>query len=109
MGPDTSEPKGGDLPVISEDELDTLRVLQNGITKLRGRYETLNGYYEGQQRLEVLGLAVPPALQQFTTIVNWPRLVVDAVDERLDVEGFRYPDSDSADDDLWRVWQANDL
>jgi hypothetical protein len=94
---------------VSETELETLRVLQNGITKLRGTYERLNGYYEGQQRLEVLGLAVPPALQEFTTIVNWPRLVVDAVDERLDVEGFRYPQSEDADDDLWRVWQANDL
>lgn len=61
-------------------------------------------------------------------ILAWPQLVVDTVEERLDVEGFRVPvtgrdrrnaepnadhDEDTpegaADQDLWRVWQANDL
>jgi hypothetical protein len=46
-------------------------------------------------------------LQQ--VVIAWPLLVVGAIEERLDVEGFRLPDSDSADDDLWRVWQANNL
>jgi hypothetical protein len=40
-------------------------------------------------------------------VIAWPMLVVDALEERLDVEGFRLPDEDSADDDLWRVWQEN--
>jgi hypothetical protein len=44
-------------------------------------------------------------LQQ--VVIAWPQLVVDSVEERLDVEGFRLPDEDAADDDLWRVWQAN--
>lgn len=46
-------------------------------------------------------------LQQ--VVIAWPKLVVDSVEERLDPEGFRLPDDDSADDDLWRVWQANNL
>ncbi len=46
-------------------------------------------------------------LQQ--VVIAWPQLVVGAVEERLDVEGFRLPDSDSSDDDLWRVWQENNL
>lgn len=66
-------------------------------------------YYQGTQRLEHLGLAVPPELRQFTVVVNWPRLVTDAVEERLDIEGFRLPDDPSADTELWRVWQRNDL
>jgi hypothetical protein len=44
-------------------------------------------------------------LQQ--VVIAWPLLVVDSVEERLDVEGFRLPDEDAADDDMWRVWQAN--
>lgn len=40
-------------------------------------------------------------------VVAWPQLVVDSVEERLDVEGFRLPDQSDADDDLWRVWQEN--
>jgi hypothetical protein len=41
-------------------------------------------------------------------VIAWPMLVVDSVEERLDVEGFREPGSDTNDDDLWRVWQEND-
>ena len=41
-------------------------------------------------------------------VIPWPQLVVDSLEERLDVEGFRLPTADRADDDLWRVWQAND-
>jgi hypothetical protein len=46
-------------------------------------------------------------LQQ--VVVAWPMLVVDSLEERLDVEGFRLPDEDAGDDDLWRVWQENNL
>lgn len=38
---------------------------------------------------------------------SWPQLIVDALEERLDVEGFRLPDADTGDDDLWRVWAEN--
>ena len=46
-------------------------------------------------------------LQQ--VVIAWPQLVVGALEERLDIEGFRLPDDESGDDDLWRVWQDNDL
>lgn len=46
-------------------------------------------------------------LQQ--VVLAWPYLVVGAVDERLDVEYFRLRTSDGVDDDLWRVWQENNL
>lgn len=44
-------------------------------------------------------------LQQ--VVIAWPQLVVDALEERLDVEGFRLPSEADGDDDLWRVWQEN--
>lgn len=40
-------------------------------------------------------------------VIAWPQMVVDSLEERLDVEGFRLPDADANDDDLWRVWQEN--
>jgi hypothetical protein len=40
-------------------------------------------------------------------VIAWPQLVVDSLEERLDVEGFRLPDAESGDDELWRVWQEN--
>jgi hypothetical protein len=46
-------------------------------------------------------------LQQ--VVIAWPMLVVDSLEERLDVEGFRLPESAQDDGDLWRVWQENNL
>jgi hypothetical protein len=71
--------------------------------------ERLDAYYEGVHRLERLGLAVPPELEMFTTTVNWPRITVDSVEQRCDLEGFRRPDAEESDNDLWGIWQANDL
>lgn len=41
-------------------------------------------------------------------VIAWPQLVVDSVEERLDPLGFRLPMGEPLDD-LWRVWQANNL
>jgi len=77
----------------------------------RPELEMLDRYYEGTQPLTYMH---PEILREVAdrirpVVIAWPQLVVDAVEERLDVEGFRLPDEDSADLDLWRVWQANDL
>lgn len=36
-------------------------------------------------------------------------VVVDAAEERLNVEGFRVGDAPEGDEDAWRIWQANDM
>lgn len=45
---------------------------------------------------------------------NWCRIIIDAAVERLTPQGFRFPDSDDADDeqadnDAWAIWRANKL
>lgn len=42
-------------------------------------------------------------------LIAWPELVLDSLEERLDIEGFRLAGQDSANDELWDVWQGNDL
>ncbi|MCX5137588.1 phage portal protein [Streptomyces sp. NBC_00340] len=71
----------------------------------------LNSYYEGQQPLSYMAPELERELQETVrqVVVNWPRLVVDSVEERLDVEGFRFPGEPGADTELWRIWQANDM
>lgn len=71
----------------------------------------LNAYYEG---LQTLSYMAPELMRELgdrlrQLVINWPRLVVDALEERLDVEGFRFSDDAEADSDLWGIWQANDL
>lgn len=42
-------------------------------------------------------------------LIAWPQIVVDSVEERLDLQGFRF-DSETKDDDRIREWwQANNL
>jgi len=73
--------------------------------------ENLDNYYEGRQPLTYMHPEIFRELQDRIrpVIIGWPQLVVDTVEERLDIEGFRLPDKESADKDLWRVWQDNDL
>ncbi len=94
---------------LSDAERTVLAELESRLTESGTELDRLDGYYDGAQRLEQLGLAIPPQLQRFTVVVNWPRIAVDAVEERLDVQGFTWPDQEDADEDLWRIWQANDL
>lgn len=83
------------------------------------RLKELNCYYEGEQPLSYMHpeLLAELGAQLRQVVINWPRLVVDSLEERLDVTGFRFaqPGSDAiaaeADqetaDELWRIWQAN--
>ena len=71
----------------------------------------LDEYYEGEQPLSYMA---PELIQELDervrqVVIEWPRLVVDSVEERLDVEGFRFGRQADADAELWRIWQANDL
>lgn len=94
---------------LSEEENATFRRLTTALTRSQRDLERLDAYYEGVHRLERLGLAVPPELERFVTVVNWPRIGADSIEQRCDAEGFRLPGQESADDELWGVWQANDL
>lgn len=69
-----------------------------------------DNYFEGEQPLKF----VAPALEQqlgtriADLVINLPRFSVDAYEQRLDIEGFRFSGADSSDQDLWSIWQHND-
>ncbi len=83
--------------------------LKNLLEVTRSRTRLLNSYYEGWNQLQQLGLAIPEELKRFTVVVAWPRVAVDAVEQRLDVTGFRMPGSETSDRALWDVWQYNNM
>jgi hypothetical protein len=98
------------MPLLSTDDQATFDRLKIELENARPVFDLADRYYAGQQYLEQLGLAIPPNLTRFTVITNWPRVVVDARADRLDVKGFRMSrDSDTGDAELWDLWQANDL
>lgn len=65
-------------------------------------------FYTGARRPGAIGVAVPTQMRQLLASVGYPRLYVDALAERLEIEGFRLG-GDEGDATLWHWWQANDL
>lgn len=93
------------------DDIDLAAKLRERLGSDRTKLERWNRYYNGEQPLSYmhpdLQRELAPRIQQ--VVINWPSLVVDSVEERLDVEGFRLPGAPDLSDRLWGWWQANDL
>ena len=47
------------------------------------------GYYNATQRPESVGIAVPQEMRSLLAYVGYPRLYVDSLSDRLEIEGFR--------------------
>ena len=90
---------------IDKTRDDLLSLFQNQQISLRDD----KAYYDSLRRPEAVGLAVPPEMRSLLAHVGYPRLYVDAIAERQEVEGFRTGGSDEGDDELWDWWNANDL
>ncbi len=95
--------------MLSDDERAVLGRLHLKVSKTARRNRVLEAYYEGEQRVEQLGLAIPPELRRFLTIAAWPGTYADEISARTVLEGFELPDATEADQQLWRIWQANGL
>lgn len=78
------------LPLASptDEELTLVDHMLSGLSQ----YETPNAlkaaYYEGEQRVQMLNISIPPALQSLETVVGWPGSTVDVLEERLDWYGW---------------------
>lgn len=77
----------------------------------------MDDYYSGRHPLPFLTKSHEAKMRdEFRLLLedskaNFMRLVVDAVEERLRVEGFRLSATSDpvADQDSWRIWQANQM
>lgn len=66
-------------------------------------------YYDGDQRIEQLGMAVPPSFRRFLLIAAWPGMYVDSVEARQDLRSMILPGQETADPQLTAIWDANNL
>lgn len=94
---------------LSETEQHQVNILQRRLFDEAAVLKMLDAYYNGEQEMTTLGISLPPELEGLRTVLGWPRLAVDPLHERLDVDGFRFPDADNADEGMWEIWQRNDL
>lgn len=80
---------------------DVVRLRQD-FSRFAGANAEKAKYYDGKQRLKDLGISLPPQMRLINTVLGWPGTVVDALEERLDFEGW---DSKELDP----IFQTNDL
>lgn len=71
--------------------------------------ELLLRYYLGRQRVEQLGMAIPPAMRKFLVVTNWCRTVVDTINDRQQVRSLILAGEEVADPTLRAIWDANNL
>ena len=80
---------------------DVVRLRQD-FSRFAGANAEKQKYYDGKNQLKDLGISLPPQMRFIDTVLGWPGTVVDALEERLDFEGW-----DSKELDL--IFQTNDL
>lgn len=94
---------------ISSEESALLESLRTQAESAASADELNDKYYEGAQVLEHLGIAVPPELRRFETVLNWNRVTVDSVEQRLRLKEFVLPGEDLGSTVLREHWDANNL
>lgn len=99
-----------ELPLVglSDDEQALLTHLRTDVLSSRFRLELLDAYFNGEQLVRDLGISIPPQLRGLHTVIGWPRIGVEALEHRLDLEAFRWADGGGSAD-LTEIAEANDL
>lgn len=86
--------------VLSDDEKSTVNRLAGKVRLDRRGLDRLDTYFDGEQRLMHIGLALPEEVRIFETIVNIPRLAVQEPVLRQRLKAFyRAGDSTRLDED----------
>jgi hypothetical protein len=102
----TSAPRPGDDPYLRIIG----RLLQK-LDKANVYYDKYDRYYSGEQPMAYLAPEVEAQIgERFSPLViNWPETIVDSVNRRVKLEGFRLGVSAESDDELWRIWTENEM
>lgn len=96
--------------VLSDDEKLLVNVLASQVRRDESALTVLDQTYDAKQRIDHIGLAIPPELHYVMTVVNIPRIAVDEPVIRQDVRGFyRTGDSTKEDPALRLAWERNNL
>ena len=90
---------------LSIDESALIDAMIRKIAAHERHNETREHYYEGKIRTKDLNISVPPGLKLVNSVVGWPAVIVDVLEERLDFEGWIGGDSMGLTD----IFRANEL
>jgi hypothetical protein len=98
------------MPETTNEVLEDVGRLHTALLERNQVAKLLDDYYRGNHPMPWAHAKAKKRyrelLRQATS--NFPALVVDSLNDRLSVTGFRV-DSDEADSDAWNLWQRNNL
>jgi len=94
---------------LTPSELALIEKHQRDLESRAHTDELLLRYYLGAQRVEHLGMAIPPNLRRFMVIANWCRTFVDTKNARQQVRSLILPGEETADPKLRAIWDASNL
>lgn len=86
-----------------------LKSLVDELDAKRFRGTLRNRYYDSKQIVQQLGISIPPSMRSIETVIGWPSKAVDALERRIDLEGFVLPGADWSDFGLDELWADNRL
>lgn len=90
-------------------EIQTLDELYHRRLLHREADEVLYGYATMKQRVEQLGMAIPPTMRRFLVPLDWCRVVVETISARQQVRSMVLPGEETADQTLQKISDANNL
>lgn len=94
---------------LSPTEIDLIDRLRRQLDSTAVEDERMLRYYQGRQRVEQLGMAIPPSMRRFLVITNWGRVAVDTKVDRQQVRSLILPGEETADPQLRAIWDASNL
>lgn len=94
---------------LTPDEIDLIARHRVRLDANAYNDELLLRYYQGRQRVEQLGMAIPPSMRRFLVIANWCRTVVDTVNSRQQVRSLILPGEETADPRLRNILDASNF
>lgn len=90
---------------VTDDERELVNLLEQQLAKHAVANQLKLAYYEGRQRVQQLGISIPPKLRAIEIVIGWAGTAVDVIEERLDWFGWRGDDVFDLDD----VYANNEL
>ncbi|KAA9227075.1 phage portal protein [Corynebacterium amycolatum] len=94
---------------LSPDEQKLLQALHQKWLQQRGQDIANEKLFAGLQKVAQLGIAVPPEVEPFAFPMNWPRMYVEVLEQRMDVRLLLRSGVIEEDQELRADWEANSL
>ena len=94
---------------LATGEIDLIDKHAALLAESRWEDDRLLAYFQGRQRIEQLGMAIPQAMRKFLVIANWPRALVEVIASRQQVRELSWAGQDAADPLLAQILDCSNF